>query len=151
MAAWSDVDLGFMREALSLADEAGNEVPVGAVVVRDRTVIGRGANRTETHCDPSAHAEIVALRDAADRIGNHRLTDAALYVTLEPCTMCVGAIVQARLRRVVFGAYDRRAGALGSAIDLTESPAFNHRFEVNGGLLPDEAEALLKRFFAARR
>jgi len=153
MAAWSDSDLSHMRAAIceaKIAAQAG-EVPVGAVVVIDEEVVGRGINRTISDSDPSAHAEIVALRAAAHDLGNHRLTGATLYVTLEPCTMCMGAIVQARIDRLVFGAYDPKAGAAGSAIDLTDSAAFNHRFEVNGGVLADECGAVLKAFFERRR
>jgi tRNA(adenine34) deaminase len=142
-----------MRAALaeaSIAAVAG-EVPVGAVVVANGEVIATGHNRTITDADPSGHAEIVALRAAAATLGNYRLTNATLYVTLEPCVMCVGAIAQARVNRVVFGAYDKKAGALGSATDLSDSKALNHRFEINGGLLAEECGALLKTFFQARR
>ena len=153
MDAWSDSDLGHMREAIGEARIAGQagEVPVGAVVVVDDRVVARGINRTISDTDPSAHAEIVALRAAAQDLGNHRLSGATLYVTLEPCTMCMGAIVQARIGRLVFGAYDPKAGAAGSAIDLTDSPAFNHRFEVNGGVLADDCGAVLKSFFEDKR
>jgi len=153
MAAWSDSDIGHMQAAIGeakIAAQAG-EVPVGAVVVVDDEIIARGINRTISDSDPSAHAEIVALRAAAHDFGNHRLTGASLYVTLEPCTMCMGALVQARIERLVFGAYDPKAGAAGSAIDLTVSPAFNHHFEVNGGVLADECGEVLKKFFAGRR
>jgi len=111
----------------------------------------RAATTSETDNDPSAHAEIVALREAARVSGNYRLTDATLYVTLEPCAMCMGAIVQARIARLVFGAYDPKAGAAGSAIDLSESPSFNHRFEINGGVLAEECGAVLKTFFESKR
>lgn len=150
---WSDSDLGHMRAAISEAKVAGQagEVPVGAVVVVDNEIVARGMNRTISDSDPSAHAEIVALRAAAHQLGNHRLTGATLFVTLEPCTMCVGAIVQARIDRLVFGAYDPKAGAAGSAIDLTDSPAFNHSFEVNGGVLANECGAVLTEFFERRR
>ena len=142
-----------MRTAISEAKIAAQvgEVPVGAVVVLDNEVIGRGINRTISDTDPSAHAEIVALRAAAQESGNYRLTNATLYVTLEPCAMCLGAMVQARIGRLVFGAYDPKAGAAGSVIDLTDSRAFNHRFEVNGGVLADECGEVLKNFFEARR
>lgn len=150
---WADEDRERMRAAIAEAQAAAaeGEVPVGAVVIAGGAVVGRGHNRTIAAADPSGHAEIVALRDAASAIGNHRLVGAALYVTLEPCVMCVGAIAQARLGRVVFGAYDEKAGALGSVEDLSESRALNHRFEVNGGLLRDDCGDLLKAFFAARR
>jgi len=152
-AAWSEQDRAHMGAALVEAERASGEgeVPVGAVVVAGGKVVGKGSNATIDASDPSGHAEILAIRAAAKAIGNHRLVDATLYVTLEPCVMCVGAIAQARLRRVVFGAYDPKAGALGSALDLSDSPALNHRFEVNGGLLADECGKLLTGFFAARR
>ena len=153
MTAWSETDLGHMRVAISeakIAAQAG-EVPVGAVVVLADDIVARGINRTISDTDPSAHAEIVALRAAALETGNHRLDGATLYVTLEPCAMCIGAAVQARIGRLVFGAYDPKAGAAGSAIDLTESPSFNHRFEVNGGVLADECGDVLRGFFEARR
>ena len=153
MAAWSDSDIGHMRAAIGeakIAAQAG-EVPVGAVVVVDGEIIARGINRTISDNDPSAHAEVVVIRAAAHALENHRLTNATLYVTLEPCTMCVGALVQARIGRLVFGAYDPKAGAAGSAIDLTDSPAFNHSFEINGGVLADECGEVLKAFFAGRR
>ena len=153
MAAWSETDLNCMRAALAeakVAAEAG-EVPVGAVVVAGGEIVARGHNRSETDSDPSAHAEIVALRAAARAEGNYRLTGATLYVTLEPCAMCMGALVQARIERLVFGAYDPKAGAAGSAIDLSDSPSFNHRFEINGGVLAEECGAVLKTFFESRR
>ena len=151
--SWSEADKAAMQVALIEADQAAaaGEVPVGAVVVADGEVIATGHNRSICDADPSGHAEIVALRAAAESLGNHRLANATLYVTLEPCVMCVGAIVQARVNRVVFGAYDAKAGALGSATDLSDSKALNHRFEINGGLLADECSALLKAFFRARR
>ena len=153
MAAWSETDLGHMRAALAEAEAAAEsgEVPVGAVVVVGGAIIARGHNRSETDNDPSAHAEIVALREAARTTGNYRLTDATLYVTLEPCAMCMGALVQARIERLVFGAYDPKAGAAGSAIDLSDSPSFNHRFEINGGVMAEECGSLLKSFFESRR
>ncbi len=150
---WSDHDVAGMRAALAAAGIAAaeGEVPVGAVVVVDGNVIATGHNRSICDSDPSAHAEIIALRAAARAQNNYRLPNATLYVTLEPCVMCVGAIVQARIGRVVFGAYDDKAGALGSAMDLTDSRALNHRFEINGGLLAEESGALLKTFFQSRR
>ena len=153
MAAWSETDLNCMRAALAeakVAAEAG-EVPVGAVVVAGGEIVARGHNRSETDSDPSAHAEIVALRAAAQDLGNYRLSNATLYVTLEPCAMCLGALVQARIERLVFGAYDPKAGAAGSAIDLSDSPSFNHRFEINGGVLAEECGAVLKTFFESKR
>ncbi len=142
-----------MEAALLQAELAAaeGEVPVGAVVVAAGEVIAAGHNRSICDSDPSGHAEIVALRAAAASLGNYRLANATLYVTLEPCVMCVGAIVQARVNRVVFGAYDAKAGALGSVADLSDSKALNHRFEINGGLLADECGVLLKAFFQARR
>jgi tRNA(adenine34) deaminase len=153
MVGWPEMDLGNMRAALAEAEAAlqSGEVPVGAVVVAGGEVIARGHNRTETDNDPSAHAEIVALREAARKTRNYRLTGATLYVTLEPCAMCMGALVQARIERLVFGAYDPKAGAAGSAIDLSDSPSFNHRFEINGGVLAEECGSLLKTFFESRR
>ena len=153
MVGWSETDLCNMRAALAEAEAASGagEVPVGADVVAGGEVIARGHNRSETDSDPSAHAEIVALREAGRRACNHRLTGATLYVTLEPCAMCMGALVQARIERLVFGAYDPKAGAAGSAIDLSDSPSFNHRFEINGGVLAKECGALLQAFFEAKR
>ena len=151
--SWSEADTAAMRIALVEAGQAAaaGEVPVGAVVVVGGEVIAAGHNRSICDSDPSGHAEIVTLRAAAEFLGNYRVANATLYVTLEPCVMCVGAIVQARVSRVVFGAYDARAGALGSAADLSDSKALNHRFEINGGLLADECSALLKAFFQERR
>lgn len=142
-----------MQTALSQAEEAAaaGEIPVGAIVAVAGEVIASGQNRSIRDSDPSAHAEIVALRAAGIAQGNHRLADATLYVTLEPCAMCIGAAVQARVSRLVFGAYDRKAGAAGTVVDLTDSPAFNHRFEVLGGVLADECGATLQDFFRSRR
>ena len=150
---WNQQDIDNMRAALTeaAAAAAAGEIPVGAVVVANGEVVATGHNRSVADNDPSAHAEVVALRAAGERLGNYRLTNASLYVTLEPCVMCAGAIAQARVRRVVFGAYDKKAGALGSVEDLSESKALNHRFEINGGLLAAESRELLKRFFATRR
>lgn len=143
----------FMRECLreAAAAERAGEVPVGAVVVRDGAIIGRGRNASIGTHDPSAHAEIVALRAAGAEAANYRLVGADLFVTVEPCLMCVGAIVQARLRRVVFGCADPKAGALGGAFDVTRQPGLNHRFAVQGGVCEAEARELLQRFFRARR
>jgi tRNA(adenine34) deaminase len=142
-----------MQAALGEADAAAaaGEIPVGAVVVVGGSIVARGHNRSVCDADPCGHAEIVAMRRAAEEIGNYRLSGTTLYVTLEPCVMCVGAIAQARVARVVFGAYDKKAGALGSVEDLSDSRALNHRFEVNGGLLADECAAPLKSFFSPRR
>ena len=143
----------FMREALRLAAEAAcrDEVPVGAVVVRDAQVIGRGWNAPIGSRDPSAHAEIAALRDAARRLDNYRLAGCSLYVTLEPCVMCAGAIQHARIARVVYGAADPKTGACGSVIDLFAEARLNHHASVEGGLLADQSAALLQAFFACRR
>ena len=143
----------FMREALGLAEEAARngEVPVGAVVVKDGQVIGRGWNRPISAADPTAHAEIVALREAANRLGNYRLTGCELYVTLEPCAMCVGAMLHARVSRVVFGATDPKTGACGSVVDLPAVERLNHHATFEGGVLAEECGALLKTFFAERR
>ena len=153
MSAWTDNDIKMMRAAIELALEAEEvgEVPVGAVVVANNEIIGRGRNRTLEDNDPSGHAEVVALRTAAREVGNHRISNATLFVTLEPCAMCMGAIAQARISRVVFGAYDEKGGAAGSVIDLSESRALNHRPEINGGLLRDDCGAPLRRFFSVRR
>lgn len=148
-----DADFFFMTMALELARQAATlgEVPVGAVVVRDGAVIGRGFNRPIGGHDPTAHAEIAALRDAAQQVGNYRLPGATLYVTLEPCTMCIGAMFHARVERVVFGASDPKTGAAGSVLDLFAEPRLNHHAVVEGGILADQCGALLSSFFAARR
>lgn len=142
-----------MRYALEEAREAATagEVPVGALVVRGGEVIARAANRTLRDQDPTAHAEILALREAAAVVGSWRLDGCTLYVTLEPCAMCAGAIVLARIDRLVFGAWDEKAGMAGSVGDLVRHPRLNHRPEVRGGLLAEESSALLRDFFAARR
>lgn len=153
MTGWAEADRQCMQQALaqaSLALAAG-EVPVGAVLYRSGRELARGHNRTLTDKDPTAHAEIVALRGAALALDNHRLVGTELFVTLEPCAMCVGALIQARVRRVVFAAYDERAGAAGSVLDLCAHADLNHRIEVNGGLLAEDAGELLSGFFAARR
>jgi tRNA(adenine34) deaminase len=132
------------------ARDAG-EVPVGAVLVQGERVIATGANRPISGCDPTAHAEIEALRAGARALGSYRLADTVLYVTLEPCLMCAAAIVHARVRRVVFGAWDARAGAAGSMLDAFALPGLNHRVDVFGGVLQDECAALLTGFFESRR
>jgi tRNA(adenine34) deaminase len=146
-------DEDFMRRALELARQgrAEGEVPVGAVVVLDGTVIGEGWNRPIAAADPTAHAEIQALRAAALAVGNYRLAGASLYVTLEPCAMCVGAMFHARIARVVFGACDPKTGSAGSVIDLFGEKRLNHHATVLGGVLAEESGALLSAFFAARR
>jgi tRNA(adenine34) deaminase len=146
-------DEQFMRAALALAQEAGRqgEVPVGAVVVADGAIVGRGANAPIGSRDPTAHGEIAALRAASSLLENYRLPGCDLYVTLEPCAMCAGAIMQARIRRLVFGASDPKTGACGSVVDLFAEARLNHHTAVTGGVLADECGALLKRFFAERR
>ncbi|HLZ96544.1 MAG TPA: tRNA adenosine(34) deaminase TadA [Steroidobacteraceae bacterium] len=146
-------DLEFMRRALDLAGRArdGQEVPVGAIVARNGTVIGEGWNRPISDTDPTAHAEIVAMRAAATRLRNYRLERAVLYVTLEPCAMCIGAAINARVARVVFGAWDPKAGACGSVFDLPREPKVTHRLDVFGGVCSEECGALLREFFEARR
>jgi tRNA(Arg) A34 adenosine deaminase TadA len=153
MSRWQESELQWMREALALAEraEAEGEIPVGAVVVRGGEIIGRGHNRPVTDHDPTAHAEIVALREAALDTGNYRLTDCTLVATLEPCTMCMGAMLHARIPRLLFGAYDDKAGAAGSVLDLGSERRLNHRMEVTGGLLAAECGELLQRFFSSRR
>jgi tRNA(adenine34) deaminase len=146
-------DESFMRLAIAEAERAlgHDDVPVGAVVVAGGEVVAAGRNERERLGDPTAHAEIGALRDAARALGSWRLLGATLYVTLEPCAMCAGAIVLARVPRVVFGAPDPKAGAAGSVLDVLAEPRLNHRPEVAGGVLADECAALLRAFFAARR
>lgn len=146
-------DVQYMRAALEEARsaEASGEVPVGAVIVADSRIIARGANRTIADCDPTAHAEIIALRAAAQALGNYRLANATLYVTIEPCAMCAGAIVQARIARLVYGADDPRAGAVRSVFRVADHPQLNHRVEVTSGVLAEECAALLQTFFTARR
>ena len=146
-------DENFMRHALALAGEAAalGEVPVGAVLVKDGEVVGEGFNHPISSSDPTAHAEIVALRDAAQRLDNYRLTDCTLYVTLEPCTMCVGAILHARVARIVWGAAEPKSGACGSVIDLPSEPKLNHHATFVGGVLADESGEILKAFFRQRR
>ena len=142
-----------MRLALAEAERSleHGDVPVGAVVVRGDEVVGTGHNERELRQDPSAHAELIALRAAAAAAGSWRVLDAVLYVTLEPCAMCAGGIVLARVPRVVYGASDPKAGAAGSVLDVLAEPRFNHRPEVAGGLLAEESAGLLRAFFAARR
>ncbi len=149
----SEPDATWMRHALALAQraEAEREVPVGAVVVLDDAPVGEGWNRPIGASDPTAHAEVNALRAAARRIGNYRLTGATLYVTLEPCVMCAGAIVHARLRRVVYGAADPKGGAAGSVFEVLGSERLNHCVEVQGGVLAEECRRLLREFFGRRR
>ncbi|MGH8499856.1 MAG: tRNA adenosine(34) deaminase TadA [Methylococcales bacterium] len=146
-------DETLMHEALAMARQARltDEVPVGAVVVSNGEIVGRGFNSPISKKDPTAHAEIQALRDAAEKIGNYRLTDCLLYVTLEPCPMCAGAIMQARIARLVYGAADPKAGACGSVVNLLREARLNHHTEVVGGVLSEECGEMLRRFFAERR
>ncbi len=149
----NETDLRWMRHALALAHEAEchGEVPVGAVLIRDGEVLGEGWNRPIGTSDPTAHAEIVALRRAAAAVGNYRLPDSTLYVTLEPCVMCAGAIIHARVARVVFGAFDPKGGAAGSVFDILGTERLNHRVAVEGGLLAEESGELLRSFFRRKR
>ena len=146
-------DADYMRLALELAGQAqaAGEVPVGAVVVKDGAVVGRGFNAPISRHDPSAHAEMMALRDAAQRLGNYRLVDCELFVTLEPCLMCAGAIMHARIARVVYGANDPKTGACGSVLNAFADTRLNHHTTVSGGVLAEECGAMISNFFALRR
>ena len=147
------VDAAFMARALELARqaEAAGEVPVGAVIVKDGVIVAEGSNRPIGACDPTAHAEIVALRAAGQALGTYRLTGTTLYVTLEPCPMCASAMVHARVQRLVYAATDPRAGAAGSVFDIVQHPLLNHRIDCTGGVLAEECGTLLRNFFLARR
>jgi len=149
----SKLDETYMRMALeeARAAERGGEVPVGCVITLEDRVLASAANRTIADCDPTAHAEMVALRAAASAIGNHRLLGTTLYVTIEPCAMCSGAILQARVARLVYGADDPKGGAVRSCFAVFDHPRVNHRVEIAPGVCADEAAALLQTFFAARR
>lgn len=151
--SFSDFDEAMMRRALELADEAAavGEVPVGAVVVVDGVIVGEGRNRRELDRDPLAHAEVLAVAAASKQLNRWRLFGATLYVTLEPCFMCAGALVNARLDRLVFGAFDPKAGAVGSLANVCVDSRLNHRLVVESGLLADDCSAVLKTFFRARR
>jgi tRNA(adenine34) deaminase len=153
MSEIPETDLAFMSEALAEAREAAErgEVPIGAVLVLDGKAISRAGNRTITHCDPTAHAEILALRDAALRVGNYRLLGATLYVTIEPCAMCAGAMLQARIARLVYGADEAKGGAVHSCFEVLSHDRTNHRVEVTSGVRAEESIALLQNFFAVRR
>jgi tRNA(adenine34) deaminase len=153
MNAIDDRDALFMGAALAVARAAGDigEVPVGAVIVIGDEIAVRAGNRTIVDCDPTAHAEMVALREAARKIGNYRLLGATLYVTIEPCAMCAGAMIQARIARLVYGAEDAKGGAVRSCFNVLDSAQLNHRPEVTAGVMAKEAAGLLKDFFAARR
>jgi tRNA(adenine34) deaminase len=146
-------DEHWMEEALRAAQRAleSGEVPVGAVVVCDGKIVGRGSNRNLTDCDPTAHAEIVALRQAGVARGNHRLEDCELFVTIEPCAMCAGAMIHARLKRLVYGADDPKAGAVGSVLEVLNHPRLNHQMEVRGGVLAGRCAEMLQSFFRTRR
>ncbi len=146
-------EIDFMQAALALAANAADngEVPVGALIVREGEIIGRGQNSMIARNDPTAHAEILALRDAARHLGNYRLVDCELYVTLEPCAMCAGAMMHARIARVIFGASDPKTGACGSVVDLFAEQRLNHHAEVTGGILAETCAQQLKDFFALRR
>lgn len=152
-AGFAHADLGFMRMALGQAERARREgeVPVGAVVVKDGEVVAVGYNQPIGRHDPTAHAEIVALRAAAEKLGNYRLPGCELYVTLEPCAMCSGAMMHARLARIVYAARDPKTGVCGSVLDLFSHDVLNHHTEVLGGVLADDASTMLKSFFAERR
>ena len=143
----------FMARALELAREAeqAGEVPVGAVIVKDGAIVGEGWNRPISTSDPTAHAEIVALRAAAQKLGTYRLLDTTLYVTLEPCPMCAGAMVHARVKRLVYAATDPRAGAAGTIFNIVQHPSLNHRLECESGLLAEECGTMLRAFFQGRR
>jgi tRNA(adenine34) deaminase len=147
------IDEEMMRRALELAEEAAGheDVPIGAVVARRLEILGSAGNERERRKDPTAHAEVLALRQAAERLGGWRLPETTMYVTLEPCAMCAGAISLARVPRLVYGAGDRKGGAVGGVIDLFSEPVVNHRPQVEGGLLATESIALLESFFAERR
>lgn len=146
-------DIQFMRIALAQASKAAGrgEVPIGAVIVADEKIIAAAGNRTITDCDPTAHAEMIALRAAAKETGNHRLGAVTLYVTIEPCAMCAGAMIQARVGRLVYGSDDPKGGAVSSCFAVLDHPKLNHRVEVTAGVLAEESAALLRQFFAARR
>jgi tRNA(adenine34) deaminase len=147
------IDESYLRAAIdeALAAERDGEVPVGAVVVFEGAIVGRGNNRVLRDSDPTAHAEIVALRAAGQALGNYRLENCTLYVTLEPCAMCAGAILHARIKRLVYAATDPKAGACGSVLSVMNHPQLNHKVEVEAGLLAEECGALLTNFFRARR
>ena len=149
----NSTDLQYMSRALELARfaEANGEVPVGAVIVKENQIIGEGWNQPITTHDPSAHAEMLAMRAAAKSLGNYRLLDTTLYVTLEPCAMCAGAMVHARIKRLVYAATDPRAGAAGTLFNIVQHDALNHRVEVTGGVLEGECAAVLRNFFRTRR
>jgi tRNA(adenine34) deaminase len=149
----SESDERWMREALAAAHEARErgEVPIGTCIVSEETILAVAGNRTRTDGDPTAHAEILALREAARRLGNYRLTDAVVYSTIEPCVMCAGALIQARVRRLVYGARDERAGAVESRFRVCDTDFLNHRIELTAGVLETECKEIMQEFFRARR
>lgn len=149
----NSIDLEFMKSALDEARAAASrgDVPIGAVVVLNEKIVSRAGNRTILDCDPTAHAEVVALREAARKIGNHRLLGTTLYVTIEPCAMCAGAMIQARVSRLVYGADDPKAGAVRSCFSILEHEKLNHRVDVTSGVLAEESVELLRAFFEVRR
>ena len=153
MAEATPSDREFMLAAIAEAHEAAErgEVPVGAVLALDGHIIARAGNRTISDCDPTAHSEIIAFREAAKALGNYRLLGSTLYVTIEPCAMCCGAMIQARIARLVYGADDAKGGAVRSCFSVLDHPQLNHRVEVTAGVLAEESAAILKTFFAARR
>ena len=153
MDATVNTDSLFMVRALELAQFAADdgEVPVGAVIVHDGEIVGEGYNQPISSCDPTAHAEVVAMRQACATLNNYRLTDCELYVTIEPCTMCVGAMVHARIKRIVFGALEPRAGALQSQFQLMENSPYNHSIVWDGGVLADQCGAIIANFFRQKR
>ena len=143
----------WMQEALRLAQRAldAGEVPVGAVVIHQGNIVGRGFNRNIVDCDPTAHAEVIALREAGRAVGNHRLSECDLFVTIEPCAMCAGAMVHARIQRLIYGADDPKAGAVHSILHVLNHPALNHRIEVRGGVLAGRSAEILQEFFRSKR
>jgi tRNA(adenine34) deaminase len=148
-----DIDVGFMEQALEEAgaSAAAGEVPIGAILVQEGKIVARSGNRTIRDCDPTAHAEMVVLREAAHLIGNYRLARTTLYVTAEPCSMCAGAMIQARIPRLVYGCDDPKGGAVRSCFEILNHSKLNHRVEVTAGILANECAAILQSFFAARR
>ena len=148
-----ETDIQYMQEALTEARSAAaaGEVPIGAVLVHDGRILARSGNRTIRDCDPTAHAEVVALREAAHRLGNYRLAGTTFYVTIEPCSMCSGAILQARVPRLVYGADDPKGGAVRSCFEILSHPRLNHQVEVTSGVLVSECAAIIQSFFGARR
>jgi tRNA(Arg) A34 adenosine deaminase TadA len=153
LTAMMDSDITFMQEALTEARSAAaaGEVPIGAVLVKDGTILARSGNRTIRDCDPTSHAEIIVLREAARVLGNYRLAGTTLYVTVEPCSMCAGAIIQARVARLVYGADDPKGGAVRTCFQLLSDPRLNHQVEVTSGVLAGECAAVIQSFFAERR